>query len=376
MKIGILTFHSQLNYGGVLQCWALQTVLEKMGHEVVVIDREFEHQIRSVVSVFKGWGFFRWVKFIVKLLMQKSEALRTFRYIRTVQFAKKQLHLTSYSFKEWSDAPLELGVDLIVVGSDQVWNDVWQNPGVYLLEGTQCIPALGYAISLGMTKLPNKDIERYQTAAERFEFISVREREAREVLSVNGIEATHVADPVLLVDWPLHQSLTGRDVFCYFVSPVWTSSESLKSLVSCARTQDCMVHIFTNTPCKKVKSRYIKYHPSGGPLQFLRAVASAKCVLTDSFHGLMFSYIYDKDVCMLVDQKGGRREMFSRISEFLDDYVTGDCIAHSLSEGMEKLFDDSRVEYKREKCSQFIDSSRNYLESCCSSIALKVNAVR
>lgn len=371
MKIGILTFHSQLNYGGVLQCWALQTALEKLGHEVVVIDREFEHQIRSVKAIFKGWTVGRWIKFIVKLLLHRTEVLRIIRYYRTVRFVQRHLHLTPYSFKEWKGAPKDLGVDLIVVGSDQVWNDVWQNPAVYFLEGAPRIPALGYAISLGMHELPPRNIERYLAASARFEFISVRERESKELLSQIGIESVHVVDPVLLVDWPLPKNLQGRAVFCYFIAPTWTSYENLRSLISCARLYNSVVHVFTNSPCFKINSRYIKYHPADGPSQFLRFISSAKCVLTDSFHGLMFSYVYDKDVCMLVDQKGCRKEMFSRISEFVNDWVIGDCEANSLTEGMKKLFDDCRVEYKREKCGQFIKMSKKLLESCCSSIAAK-----
>ena len=66
MKIGILTFHSQLNYGGVLQCWALQTALEDLGHEVVVIDRWFDDVRNIHETVYDRMGWFQWMKFWIR----------------------------------------------------------------------------------------------------------------------------------------------------------------------------------------------------------------------------------------------------------------------------------------------------------------------
>lgn len=65
MKIGILTFHSQLNYGGVLQCWALKTALEGMGHEVVV-DRWHFPDNRMMRQEFATLTFKGWVKLLIR----------------------------------------------------------------------------------------------------------------------------------------------------------------------------------------------------------------------------------------------------------------------------------------------------------------------
>ena len=74
MKIGILTFHSQLNYGGVLQCWALKTALEGMGHEVVV-DRWHFPDNRMMRQEFATLTFKGWVKLLIRGLLGCGDEL-------------------------------------------------------------------------------------------------------------------------------------------------------------------------------------------------------------------------------------------------------------------------------------------------------------
>ena len=108
MKIGILTFHSQLNYGGVLQCWALQTALEKMGHEVVVIDRWLTPDNRHLEHGYnrkrKKW----WLRFWIRSLLGLGDMRFWLRVRRTKRFLREKLHLTPYHFVDWKDAPRDL----------------------------------------------------------------------------------------------------------------------------------------------------------------------------------------------------------------------------------------------------------------------------
>lgn len=346
MKIGILTFHSQLNYGGVLQCWALQTALEKMGHEVVVIDREFEHQIRSVAAIFKGWTWKRFIKFAVKLMLRRPDALRTVRYIRTVRFVQKNLHLTEYSFKKWENAPSDLGVDLIVVGSDQVWNGIWQDPGVYLLEDAPAIPAIGYAISLGMTSLPSDSMERYITAAKRFSSISVRETEAKTLLKPAGIDAVHVADPTLLMPCPKAAADANGGLVCYFIDIGLIEQSNIDLLDGFGRKFGIPVQIFSQKlPYGTFDSKGIRIRYSAGPEQFYKTISSAKYIISDSFHALMFACIFGKPICLVDPGASQRRHMFSRIREFSDNYVKGQCIFRNLDEALENIAVGLTLEY-------------------------------
>ena len=118
MKIGILTFHSQLNYGGVLQCWALQTALEEMGHEVVVVDRWLDADRESLVG---AYNLKQWIKFVVRVVLGLGDYGLYRRRAKTERFLNKYINLTPYHFYKWDEAPADLGVDLLVIGSDQVW---------------------------------------------------------------------------------------------------------------------------------------------------------------------------------------------------------------------------------------------------------------
>ena len=121
MKVGILTFHSQLNYGGVLQCWALQTALEKLGHEVKVIDRWLDARNATLLGD-KPANLKQFILLIFEIVSMNWYFAIKRRRRKTTRFISTQLNLTDYHFFKWLEAPKDLGVDVLVVGSDQVWN--------------------------------------------------------------------------------------------------------------------------------------------------------------------------------------------------------------------------------------------------------------
>lgn len=369
MKIGILTFHSQLNYGGVLQCWALQTVLEKLGHEVVVIDREFEHQIRSCMAVFKGWGMKHWVRFAIGLLRPSPGCLRVLRYLRTVRFARNKLHLTPYSFKYWKDAPVNLGVDLIIVGSDQVWNAVWNDLDVYTLENAPDVLAIGYAISLGMTSLPSDSIQKYAVAAKRFSSVSVRETESILLLQSVGIKSTHVSDPTLLVSYPDVKRSTNGGLVCYFIDSCLLNQETIELLDEFRRKTGITVQMFTQKlPQSAINSKGIRMRYSAGPLEFLKAIANAKYVVSDSFHALMFACVFGKPISLVHPGESQRKHMFSRIREFSESYVKGKCIYKNIGEVLDAIIAGSTIEYDYSGIEMFKTDSLQWLEQAIGSV--------
>lgn len=369
MKIGILTFHSQLNYGGVLQCWALQTVLEQLGHEVVVVDREFEHQIRSYMGVFKGWGVKHWVKFVVGLLRRSPGYLRVLRYLRTVHFARSKLHLTPYSFKYWKNAPSNLGIDLIVVGSDQVWNAVWNDLDVYTLKNAPDVPAIGYAISLGMTSLPSDSIQMYAVAAKRFSSISVRETESILLLQSVGIKSTHVSDPTLLVSYPDVKRSTNGGLVCYFIDSGLLNQANIDLLDGFRHKSGVLVQMFTQKlPQSAINSKGIRMRYSAGPLEFLKAIATARYVVSDSFHALMFACVFGKPISLVHPGESQRKHMFSRICEFSGSYVKGKCIYKNLNEVLDSISASDTIEYDYPAIEIFKTSSLKWLEQSIESV--------
>ena len=119
MRVGILTFHCARNYGAVLQAYALQTYLEKQGHQVYVIDYRpsylvFPYRLFKF-DVWRDKGFITGLKWNIReLLIAPIRGLRNYRFER---FVRRRLHLRQIDFtKPCTD------IDTFIFGSDQIWN--------------------------------------------------------------------------------------------------------------------------------------------------------------------------------------------------------------------------------------------------------------
>ncbi len=374
MKIGILTFHSQLNYGGVLQCWALQTALERLGHEVVVVDRRLDDWREIHDMVYDRMGFRQWIKFWIRSLLGLGDLHPWLRVRRTKKFIRQHLHLTPYHFVGWKDAPQDLGIDWLVVGSDQVWHcGDWGDPRAYLLDGAPSIRAIAYAASFGMTEIPHfidsrhPDIDPlafYKSGLAKFQALSCRESEGVELCRKLGFKSTHVADPTLLVDADKWHELASagktrqrkgnnRRLFCYFLSEDLNKARPLLEKV--AEQNHCDVDVFINPrafsplpfpSCSEKAKRWmkglrtkfgrVKVRVDSGPIQFVSALSSADWVVSDSFHALMFSLIFKKNVRLIKPTQENRRKMFARMDEFVS-HMNGPVVADTLDSALQSL---------------------------------------
>ena len=224
MRLGILTLHDSVNYGALAQAYALRFHLSSLGHDAVVIDRRRDPSSCAVRTPFRfrdtcrAFGLFR-------ADAHNCERESSVRVERTLRFLSERVGLTRYSFHDWRDAPCDLGVDAIVVGSDQVWNANNLDPNDYLLRDTpKGIPGIAYAASVGMPEFPRERLDDYRRGFARFVAIGARERSAAELVRSLGVEAAHVADPVLLAGTAPWDGIvadrvakSGR-VFAYFLA--------------------------------------------------------------------------------------------------------------------------------------------------------------
>jgi len=386
MKIGILTFHSQLNYGGVLQCWALVHALKKMGHEVIVMDRWLDENNSRLLGPFATADMRRWFNIIIHALLGCGHAGMLLRHWRTCRFIKT-LGLSPYHFVEWKDAPRSLGIDCLVVGSDQVWHGGdWGDPSHYLLEGAPSVSAVAYAASFGMKTLPT-DIN-YENGFQRFSAIGVRESEGIKLVLDTGYlkKVAHVVDPTLLVKAEVWDCLSkrkksSRKLVCYFLAE--SVAKFLPVLEQWADQYDWHVDVLSDGYYKKVPTklsefadrlyetasrRRVRICNSYGPLEFVRLFSCSNACITDSFHAVMFSSIYHLNLRFIKPAAAWRMEMFSRIEEFYRIAVSGPFVAEtvdtalsSIASGERVTFDDAAIETHR----QFsYDWLKGALEEC------------
>lgn len=385
MKIGILTFHSQLNYGGILQCWALQTAFEKLGYEVVVIDRWLSADNVALECGYNQFNIKKWTKFLVRSFLALGDTNQWLRVRRTKKFLKLHIKRTPYHFVEWKDAPENLGVDILVVGSDQVWHcGDWSDPKVYLLEDAPRIPAMAYAASFGMSQVSAEYVDLYKRGLAKFCAISCREGEGVRICRCLGFNATHVADPTLLSFYrePTERKTQG-DLVCYFLSE--KVEDHWQELESFARKNKCKVTIFENgahllplpTNLARVKQWFkcharnlfslIRVKSSAGPQEFFNAFKGARYVVSDSFHALMFAICNNCDTRMIRPSSPVRRQMFARIEEFAD-HTDGPLVSDSVSAALESLSKGEKVVYDYEWINRRCSESLEWLMSALATI--------
>lgn len=379
MHIGILTFHSQLNYGGVLQCYALQIAIEQLGHTVQVIDRWINPTCMTRPSL---WGNRHGIAKL-RFSLHMIPGLRCYeieqRIQKTNHFIKENLNLTEFHFHRWDEVEVSdlADFDAIVVGSDQVWNCDYQNPEVYLLKNAPYTgQRIAYAVSMGVERIPETMRALYVDHCAKFDYISMREKAGVELMQGLGFTADHVCDPTVLLtkkQWSdsFHCGNNSENLLvCYFMTDSFR--EYLPQLQVFSQKQHCKVTILLSegaspypgfkSPkalCKYVRSLYsnhVSYEMAESPLDFVRYFARAKWILSDSFHALMFSIIFDKNVRIIVPSERERQKMFCRISEYNEYVEHGSFLSNNINTALASFVSDTEVAFNTTK----IDNFRRY----------------
>ena len=379
MKIGILTFQPSLNYGGILQCLALKRTLEDMGHEVSVINRRHPALGNMLAGPYPTWGKRLWLRFAMRSLAGLDDFLTWLRYHRTRTFIKKHLNLTNCAITAWSDAPKDLGLDMVVVGSDQVWHcGDWGDPSLFLLENAPRIPVIAYSASFGMPELPRQittglfscnDVpNRYKNGLARFRAISCRESEGVRICQDLGFSAAHVVDPTLLPELQTFHPPKRRLLVCYLmtisIAEVIAQAERLERF---AKRIGCKVRLFIRDGNVQFIQRFpfpkngsstrkwicglwrkatspLSLELDAGPQEFLDAMSKAQWVVTDSFHGLMFSIRNNCNVRVLRPSNANRSTMFARIEEF-SSHFEGSLFANGMDAALKSIECGERIAF-------------------------------
>ena len=385
MKIGILTLHSQINYGGVLQAYAMQKTLKDMGHDAVIIDHWLTPDNEPLKGPI-GKPFLQKIKYVIYAFLGIGTFSCFRRHHKTIHFIQTRLKLSKFHFYNWSDIKPEIYQDLdcIIVGSDQVWHACSENSlAPYLLEGEKNIPAISYAASIGMKNIPDQFIKCIQKGLVNFSNISVREKAAKEQVEALGFQAEHVVDPTLLVSPKAWDSLSGikreKRLFCYFLED--DLLDIYPELEEYAKKTSSKIDIFLKVPyqvafpvtwyklkkwgnfqwIKFFRNSNIRIHSGAGPAEFVYYASLATDAISDSFHALMFSTIFDLNIRILRPQKAIRQFIFSRIEEFTECVSKGTLIVNNLHDALESIRKDPVIIFDAEKIRKKREQSKNWL---------------
>lgn len=308
-RIGILTFHKAINYGSVLQAWALQNVLRMNEYDSEIIDyepKELKHLYETSLKDAKG--FKRKLKRILSLKRNVSMQREKF-----LQFRKEDLHLSKEMYSYDSDFEIIADkYDVIITGSDQVWNtNIVDCDPIFFLPFPFNGKKIAYACSVNEGQVNERfPAEWLDKWLRQYDFISVREQSGVEKVSSflgYNMKIYNTLDPTLLLDKNMYSSLIGdrlKNEHYIFLYNMWTKMEGIQVARKISEKLGLPVYTITN---QMDMIRIIKYSRNGvkvdlqhtGPKDFLNYIYYSDFVITDSFHGTAFSIIFNKEFLTL-----------------------------------------------------------------------------
>ena len=337
MKVAIMTYASRLagngNYGAVLQCFALMTAIKKLGYECDVTDYRYKinHQIFMFPFVrarvfFSGnkEPYLYSFKDLVELWIERRKSSSNIR--ESVDFMSEfkekidwTIPVSRENIKELNDL-----YDFFISGSDQVWSPSRVYPEYnYMLDFVKDNRKKGaYAASFGVGRdeLPKVFKKQYRKLLSGYRFISVREKSAQTILKeLIGRGGDYALDPTLLFDkaeWfsMIDNSIKNETDQKYIVVYTVFSSRSLNVLAEkVAKIEGLKVRYIT---VEVDESQDIIYeYPN--PEEWIKLIANAEYVLTNSFHGTAFSVNFEKQFLYELSDNDLIRNTISRIYDLL-----------------------------------------------------------
>ena len=337
MKIGILTYHKSFNNGSFLQAYALSNVVSNMGYDVEIVDY-IPQKFNEIYSLFSSnsMGFLKKLIYYIKKILVADIYLSTKRNFLGLQNKCLNLSKEKY-FYDSNFEQLNKEYDVLIVGSDQIWNLVCSDcDDIYFLPIKHLNKKVSYAPSLNdIKKLP----EKYIDLISDFDSVSVREQSGKATLNDCLLKDVFVAiDPTLLIDIQYYEKFDLKDIvkkdyiFLYTIKyseDVISVSKALSEKYNlCVYTMINDIRVHYVLEMKKNKIRYRK--SCNDPVAFLRYIKNASYVLTDSFHGTAFSVIFEKEFWAVNIKKDGKYYDDERISTLLeklnlkDRFITAD----------------------------------------------------
>lgn len=309
MKIGIITFHFPINYGAVLQVYALYKTLTDMGHDVEIIDYQPVYHKKKFQWQWKNCG-------IVSTNLIYPFLTRKFNLFRNTA-----LKLTPKRYRnigELVDDPPRK--DAYICGSDQVWNpDLTQFDTAYFLEfGPKDTKRIAYAGSIGRTTLTQDQQDFLRPHFQKFDYLSSREQSGTKLINdICGRQAAWVLDPTFLIN-----------DYTTVIEPYYLKSKKYILLINLQENPllnltanfirqelKLPIIVLNNYSFKFWKQKGKRCFP--GPFEYLSAIANAKFVVTNSFHGTVFSILLKKSF-ITTALSGSAVQRNSRMTGLLD----------------------------------------------------------
>ena len=329
MKVGILTHYLHYGYGGVIQNYALQTVLKSFGHETVTLRCAYN---KKTSPFFKTKALLSKVAHILLRIDTRSITPKQDAFIsKNVEpFIKEHINVScpNNSPSSFLRSSIEEKCEALIVGSDQIWRRGFPYVEECYLNFAQDLKVkkIAYAASFSVDEweYDNELTERCRNLSQKFDAVSVREQSAVDLCRrYLGISAEFVLDPTLLLEKEEYVKLYEEsadkrnegELFTYILDKTAEKESIINKIIEKTgkKRYECMPYYSTTYFNIRKYPDECVYPPI---TQWLRSISEADIVVTDSFHGMVFSIIFNKPFFVLVNEDRGAARFNSLLGLF------------------------------------------------------------
>lgn len=340
--VGVLTFHFADNYGAVLQAYGTIKHLSDNGYKCKIINYQPQNMLNNYdINPFNKCGI-EMIKYALKYNYKKKQV------ILFNDFRKKFLKQGKEVYNNVYDA--YKGTDVIIVGSDQVWNIELTEKDIsyFLPKEEEKLKKIGYAISMGKydNSLLIDCIKKY---ADSFSALSFREERAVQICRNHSeSNACVVMDPVFLLEQEKWEKIECKPrkfryekyILYYVLEDNDVLFQSVKKYADKHKLPIISIHP-TSHRCNK--SKVINLN-NVGPREFIWLINHATFVGTNSFHGMAFALIFKKTIIFAAHKSLGDRNRHLLSLLGIEDGKEGNCYDFNLVDDrkVKALIEDSK----------------------------------
>ena len=389
MKIGIITlWGTKDNYGQVLQAYALQKYLMSRGHDVYHIKyaikgKNLNEQITELIK-----HPIKRLKAILKRIFVLNKSIKEGQKFALEhprgfdEFRNKEIKTYEYNYKGYKEIcenPPQ--ADVYITGSDQVWNvEIIKDTLPYFLAfGSPKTTRIAYAVSMGdRQSKDNSYISKLSILLKAFTKVGVREEAGIEICRMaNYASAQHVLDPTLLLSADDYLNLIGKPqetdwnadnrLYAYFLNFQTHGDIEWDKIVETARTNNLDLRLTVSSGGLPIYDR-LGYKDYYCPTiyQWLQTIHCANYLVTNSFHGIAFAIIFNKQFLYIPLRKASAK-MNERIYGLLKELSLESRIWQSQNKDMYKAITET---INWEMINQHVEKKRNITNLFFSELSL------
>lgn len=315
--VGLITYHAAYNFGSVLQAYATQRTIESFGYPVEMIDYRtysqiywYHHDIRHL----KTWKSKAEVPLFLMMRSKRKERARKFE-----DFISSKMNLTAKRYIKFEDF-IDFNYEILVSGSDQIWNincgefryEPYDSIRPYFLDFGHPKKRIAYASSFGAAN--REQVQDYTELLKQYDFLSTREPRTRDFMAeLTGKNVELVCDPTWLLnreEWSqLISKSNHKKPYILVYNLLFNWRIVIPWLRKIKKTAKILgLDVYCISALRPLVYPGVHMVNDAGPLDILQMIRDASFVVTNTFHGTIFSINFNVPFLSLKVEPNSRQD--------------------------------------------------------------------